>query len=120
MGLAMVFPERERLGLELSPKTAAQFSPVPCGDHLSPSHRAQVASLQEKCSGVFLPLPSHSYITEHHTETCPGVVACTCLYRLPEHKIYGSRGTLWLYVVQGSMSHRLNIGVIEELFTEIL
>lgn len=52
----MVFTERELLGLEISPKSAAQYFMVPCGDHLLPSHGAQVDRLQEEFSNVFSPV----------------------------------------------------------------
>lgn len=43
--LTMVLQEREELGLEISQKSVAQFTSVPCGDHLSLSQRLQVAKL---------------------------------------------------------------------------
>lgn len=78
MALVMVVPKKE-LGLEASPKSVPQFTPVFCGDHLSPSQKAQVAKSQHKFSNVlspnlFLPLPSHMDLIEHHIETPPGMV----------------------------------------------
>lgn len=44
------------------------------------------AKLQAEFSDMFLPLPGHTYLTEHHIETAPGMVVCSCPYHLPKHK----------------------------------
>lgn len=84
--MAIVAPDREELGLKVSLKSAAQLTPVPCGDHRSSSQRAQVARLQEEFSNVFSPLPGHTNLIQHFTEIPPGVVVHSSSYQLHEHK----------------------------------
>lgn len=80
--------EREELGY-VCQKFETQFTPVPCGDHLLPSQRAQAVTLQGEFSDIFLHLPRHTDLIEHHTETSPGVVVRSHPYHLPEHKKCG-------------------------------
>lgn len=86
VALATVVLKREELGPERSFKGMAKFTPVPCGDHLSPSKRAQVAQLQEDISDVFSHLPGYMDLIQHHSETPPGVVVCSLPYQLPKAK----------------------------------
>lgn len=53
MAVEMVIPEREELEPEVSLKSAAHFTQVPCGDHLSKSRGGPVARLQKEFSDVF-------------------------------------------------------------------
>nr|XP_061833255.1 uncharacterized protein LOC133617337 [Nerophis lumbriciformis] len=72
--------ESEELGPEVPP------SPLLCDNHLTPSQRADVATLPQRFADVFSPLPGHTNLTQHHIETSPGVTVKSRPYRLPEHK----------------------------------
>ncbi|KAL7886261.1 hypothetical protein AOLI_G00065560 [Acnodon oligacanthus] len=84
VSLATVVPERAELGPEVPTKW--NHTPVPCGDQLSLSQKAEVARLQMEFSNVFSPLPGCTDLIEHHIETPPSVVLRSRPYRLPEYK----------------------------------
>lgn len=61
--------------------------------HASPRWRPPLSvpnprgcQVQAKFSDMFLPLPGHINLIEHHTETPWGVVVCSWPYLLPKHK----------------------------------
>ncbi|KAI5617023.1 hypothetical protein C0J50_23276 [Silurus asotus] len=105
VSLATVIPERVELGPEVRLKTASESASVPCGDHLSPSQRAQVSRLQQEFADVFSPLPGRTNLIEHHIETSPGIVVRSRPYRLPEHR---------KNVVREELQAMLDMGVVEE------
>lgn len=59
----------------------------------------------QRFSDVFPPLPGHTNLIHHHTETFPGVTAHSRPYRLPEHN---------KKIVQAELEDMLEMGVIEE------
>lgn len=99
MVLATVAPEKEELEPDLS------LNAVPCGDHLLLSKITDIAKLQVTFSDMFLPLPGHTHLIEHHIEILLGVVVCSCTYYLHKHK---------KNVIQDDFQAMFNMGVIEE------
>ncbi|XP_061882691.1 uncharacterized protein LOC133633906 isoform X2 [Entelurus aequoreus] len=84
VSMVTAIAESEELGPEV-PSSPRPF-PLRCDDHLTPSQRADVATLQQRFADVFSPLPGRTNLTQHHIETSPGVTVRSRPYRLPEHK----------------------------------
>ncbi|XP_061882697.1 uncharacterized protein LOC133633908 isoform X2 [Entelurus aequoreus] len=84
VSMVTAIAESEELGPEVPP--SPRPFPLRCDDHLTPSERADVASLPQRFADVFSPLPGRTNLTQHHIETSPGVTVRSLPYRLPEHK----------------------------------
>ncbi|XP_061764264.1 uncharacterized protein LOC133557636 [Nerophis ophidion] len=97
--------ESEELCLEVPP--ASQPFPLRCDNHLTPSHRADVPTLQERFADVFSPLPGRTNLTQHHIKTSPGVTQRSRPNKLPENQRKVVREGV-LDVPIGSENHECN------------
>ncbi|XP_061764252.1 uncharacterized protein K02A2.6-like [Nerophis ophidion] len=79
--VSMVMGEAE--SEELGPKVPPSPRPFPlrCDNHLTPSQRADVATVQQRFADVFSPMPGRTDLTHHHLETSPGVTVRSRPYR---------------------------------------
>ncbi|XP_061833118.2 uncharacterized protein [Nerophis lumbriciformis] len=108
VSMVTAIAESEELGPEVSP--SPRPFPLCCDNHLTPSQRADVATLPQRFADVFSPMPGHTNLTQHHIETSPGMTGRSRPYRLPEHKRKVVREELKgvLDVPIGSENHESN------------
>ncbi|XP_061833116.2 uncharacterized protein [Nerophis lumbriciformis] len=108
VSMVTAIAESEELGPEVPP--SPKPFPLLCDNHLTPSQRADVATLPQRFADVFSPMPGHTNLTQHHIETSPGVTVKSRPYRLPEHKrkVVGEELKGVLDVPIGSENHVCN------------